>query len=212
MEIEAKVNLATEADYLKCVDIFAKDGGEQTVLENYFFDGHAGELAAQGVMLRLRVKDAAAAELTLKTHTEVERGSACRFLDSSTTIPIAVAQAAITDSSALLQVAEVPQALAKYGVSTLKYLGGFRTTRKSCKARFGSEDIKMKLDNIEYPFGKRYELELSCGDVPVHDLFEEVQKVLNANAITGTLGNQNKFQTFMSGCKESMMAPTSFAG
>ena len=65
--------------------------------------------------------------------------------------------------------------------------------------------------------------------MPVHDLFEEVQKVLNANAITGTLGNQNKvllpaavrtphispptqFQTFMSGCKESMMAPTSFAG
>ena len=132
MEIEAKVNLATEADYLKCVEIFAKDGGEQTVLENYFFDGHAGELAAQGVMLRLRVKGSATAELTLKTHTEVERGSACRFLDSSTTIPIAVAQAAITDSSALMQVAEVPQALAKYGVSTLKYLGGFRTTRKVC--------------------------------------------------------------------------------
>ena len=130
MEIEAKFVLNTKEDFERAVALFAPAGAEDSVLENHFFDGPTKQLQNAGIMMRLRLKGDTKAEITLKTHTEVEQGSACRFLDSNASIPVETARAAINSPATLAATPDMQDVMQKYQMSTLKYLGGFRTNRK----------------------------------------------------------------------------------
>eukprot|EP01064_Diplonema_japonicum_P010337 TRINITY_DN175_c24_g1_i1.p1 TRINITY_DN175_c24_g1~~TRINITY_DN175_c24_g1_i1.p1 ORF type:complete len:221 (+),score=67.43 TRINITY_DN175_c24_g1_i1:45-665(+) len=205
MEIEAKVVLETRGDFDRAVEVFKGEGYTSDTLENYFFDGPNEELAGQGVMFRLRIKSTSA-EINIKSHTEIEQGAACRF---SETVKLSVEDAREAISKPTLLLPLVPSVQAS--VASLKYLGGFKTERMTGKAIFASGAVTVKLDEVMYQFGTHYELEIDCGSLPVTDIYEEVMKCLAGNGIKGRMGTRNKFQTFIAGCRASLMAPSSMS-
>eukprot|EP00659_Diplonema_papillatum_P021718 gene21718-33413_t len=189
MEIEAKIVLNSKEDFDKAVSLLGGSTNQDSILENYFFDGSKGELSGNGIMLRLRIKDNTSAELNIKSHTEVEQGAACRFARTEQ-VSVDIARQALSDPSKILPaVAELQRS---YGFTSLKFLGGFRSNRKTCTTTLDKELVAVKLDEVMYSFGTHYEVELVCGQMPVGDMYSEMAKKLAANGINGSMGTLNK--------------------
>eukprot|EP01063_Lacrimia_lanifica_P005436 TRINITY_DN1320_c1_g1_i1.p1 TRINITY_DN1320_c1_g1~~TRINITY_DN1320_c1_g1_i1.p1 ORF type:complete len:211 (+),score=107.10 TRINITY_DN1320_c1_g1_i1:59-691(+) len=209
MEIETKFMLDNAASFAQAVDLFNAADKPAVILENYFFDAPRDELRNAGKLCRLRIKGAESAELTVKAHTEVEDGSVCRFVDQTVKLSVADARAAIQNPTSLL--GHLPGLVKEFQFSQLKYLGGFKTSRKTSSVNCCEQQLSVKLDEVSFPFGAVYEVEIACRDALVHDVNEEVGRVLSAKGVTFKMGTSNKFQQFMAGCREAMIAPTSFA-
>ena len=131
MEIEAKIVLATKGDLVKAEALFSQSGEGNTVeLQNYFYDTASDDLLKAGIMFRLRLSsNSDKAEINIKSHSEIEQGSTCRFANNAALSREQAVQCT-ENPSALLDF--VPDFKNQHGISELKFLGGFRTQRKVC--------------------------------------------------------------------------------
>eukprot|EP01060_Flectonema_neradi_P031475 TRINITY_DN478_c2_g1_i1.p1 TRINITY_DN478_c2_g1~~TRINITY_DN478_c2_g1_i1.p1 ORF type:complete len:234 (+),score=33.81 TRINITY_DN478_c2_g1_i1:68-703(+) len=208
MEIEAKLVLATKEDLLKAETLFSRPGeGQMVELENYFYDSATDALRKEGIMFRLRLSNASDnAEINIKSHAEIDQGSTCRFA-SNVSLTREQALRCRDNPSMLLEF--VPEFRTQHNITELKFLGGFRTKRMSITATILNEPISLKLDEVMYQFGNHYELEISCNNQPLQDVYAETERLLKLNGISAKMGTQSKYHTFVQGCNESLLAPTS---
>lgn len=96
----------------------------------------------------------------------------------------------------------IAELLRRRGVSALKKVSGFRTTRQAFRWKVVDDiqsGLTVRLDATEYPFGTRYELEVPGITVPLQDVVEEVCSALTNYGATYRLNASSKFEQLMEG-------------
>lgn len=227
MQVEAKLVLPSEGAFqrtLTALELITAAAPHVVQQSNLFLDGPNGELAAANVLCRVRTQRAAndptgraPSVVTLKEHTEVDEGSSLSFvceaaLDDNAT---AADHAALVAAIAATSVGEAVRGKFGPSLTELRSIGGFENTRhtfqwSSATLPQGAAPIPLKVDRTAYPFGTVFEIEVPSAGAPVHDLIDELRRLLAAHGITEVqLGTASKFQQFDAGMRAMGSATTS---
>ena len=214
MLVDVKFTLPTKRD----AEIVrsALEGGllRTEIHENHFFDTAAPHaLIQQGSLLRLRQcrtriagQESATetANVALKEHAHVDSGSQVVWAGQDSISPAASVELLhqpqnLYNSSILPKVSTLLQQLNLS--APLVYIGSFQNHRDEfswpgCQSQPG---LTIRLDQTSYPFGVKYELEISGINVPVQDVVDELSQVLQSLGAAFSLGTQSKFEHFTQG-------------
>eukprot|EP00759_Apiculatamorpha_spiralis_P057233 PhF_6_TR8512/c0_g1_i1/m.13323 len=179
--------------------------------ENHFFDSPDNALSRSATTLRLRIlPEKSIAECTLKEDAHTTHGTTLRW-NTSALFPLTFAQQCLDDPDTLVTHDSPISAVlrSKYSVQTLKYVGGFRTSRRVF-GHPGSEvqrsGLTLKLDTVEYPFGTQYEVEVAGVVVPISDVLEELCLYLGKVGVAHEKSEGSKYEIFIKGMQQSMMS------
>jgi len=177
-EIEIKIQLHRRSDY-EHVAAWLQEPQAIIHQHDWFFDGPNNELAKNRAGMRVRFLigahgESEAASLTHKAGVELEHGISTAQETEEIIKDIDMAHRAVTDPNSLLEwdTNLVNDIKAKYHLSSLKCLGGYKTLRKvynwDCVCPTDENDpsqcmdlpVKIELDETVYLFGTKYEIEI----------------------------------------------------
>ena len=98
----------------------------------------------------------------------------------------------------------------KYGIKTLKYVGGFKTQRRNFRhpgSEVQSSGLRLKLDAVEFPSSSTYyELEVVGATVPISDVLDELCQYLKSIGVSYSMCEGSKYEIFQREKKESLMS------
>ncbi|KNH09333.1 hypothetical protein XU18_0018 [Perkinsela sp. CCAP 1560/4] len=97
----------------------------------------------------------------------------------------------------------------KYGIESLKYVGGFKTVRRNFLhpgSEMQPDGLLLKLDQVELPFSpKYYELEVVGVTVPLSDVLDELCSYLNKLGVKYKTSEGSKYEVFIKEKQSSLM-------
>lgn len=157
----------------------------------------------------------ASARLMVKEHAHVEDGSQVSWT-AEEPIPVEVAleilatprriyqllsQAAVSPATPDAILSRLEREYPREHLEGLENVGSFTTLRSvfqfpQCTEQKG---LKMHVDKTLYPFGERFEVEVSGIEVPVHDVVNDVSQFLNTAGAVFEFAEESKFQRFVHG-------------
>ena len=211
MELEAKLAIKDLNDLNKVAASLTQADPNYTTetQEDIFFDGPDGELEAHGATMRLRCTTGSQGQrkykATLKEQSDVSEGSSLRWEHEDGLTP-EQAQTFVADPISFLQATGIVTAQAlreKFGLQRLMRIGEISTKRMTfkwgnCSSQPG---LTIRADQTTFPFGDRFELEVPHITVPVHDVLDELNRVLTGLGVQATLAKESKFQQLRSGVR-----------
>lgn len=230
MLVDVKVLLASKHDADVVRSALEPNLVQTELQDNHFFDTASKALIAQGSLLRVRhsVTQPAApgaggaaqgipppatesAVVALKEHAHVESGSQVVWAGQDSIAPT-VARTLLHHPDQLLDGDLLPRVAPLLRQLSLPlplvYIGSFQNNRAEfqwpgCVSQPG---LAIRLDETVYPFGTKFEIEVSGINVPVHDVIDELSAVLDALAVRYSLSSESKFAAFVRGLQQSNCA------
>jgi len=196
-EIEVKITLLSKADY----DKFEQHMGEPKAIieqENIFFDGSKQEITKPRSMIRLRFfKDAQGNEKCVLTHkgkANISQGISS-VEEQEESVDANDARAAVKDPSLMKQwKGELMDMIRDtYKIEEYVCLGGFKNLRK----KYDWEGYVLEFDQVTYPFGMNYEIEVETADAAI--LKPKLTQLLDSLNIQYQDSKRSKFANFFSG-------------
>jgi uncharacterized protein YjbK len=194
-EIEVKLNLSDEANYLRLIEYFKKP---KTIkrLENHFFDSEDWRLSKMGWAVRLR-RDANRSIITAKARTIAEIPNLTIRPEIETDIQQADFERIISDG---IGYSELPQEITR----TINInFSDFRLVQKVSFITFRTivehiiADLKVNYEIDKTVFGDNsadYELEIELSDRTAHDMvIRETESILKKLEIPLSYQKDSKF-------------------
>eukprot|EP01113_Clastostelium_recurvatum_P024125 TRINITY_DN2879_c0_g1_i1.p1 TRINITY_DN2879_c0_g1~~TRINITY_DN2879_c0_g1_i1.p1 ORF type:complete len:204 (-),score=53.39 TRINITY_DN2879_c0_g1_i1:19-630(-) len=198
MEVEVKLRLPSREAHDQVAKVLEGQSGPPFKIymqENVFFDGTNSELSNERAALRLRFFEDDGARkcvVTVKESSVIEGGIG-RAKETEEDIDAQEGERIRKDPNAIMNTSHnlLTTIRERYHCRGFHSLGGFENTRHV----FKWHDHKLELDETRYYFGTTWEIEVETAQP--EEMRDELQKLLDTNAIPHQHSKKSKFANFL---------------